>query len=155
MSRATGGIGDGGTGIGQAGFSRMAKWPPGGRRKAFSNFSSRARLDLPQSLNNSAGITRLVLCHPLSLFSQSLMRIWNDGLSFWRDLIGIHLDHGQIAKDHFVGFRIEGPPPADRLGGVTELDPLAQEAWDTVLNSIVFFQPSLVKEAVDSEDVCP
>src|SRR3990172_4338093 len=45
MSRATGGIGAWGTGIGQAGFSRMVEWPPGGRRKALSNPSSRARLD--------------------------------------------------------------------------------------------------------------
>jgi len=41
------------------------------------------------------------------------------------------------------------------IGAIPELDPLAQETWDTVLSSIVFFEPTLVKEVVRSENVCP
>ncbi|MBN1426967.1 MAG: hypothetical protein JXB07_01200 [Anaerolineae bacterium] len=41
------------------------------------------------------------------------------------------------------------------LGLITDLDPLARQTWDTVTDSIVFFEPTLVKEIVKSEDVCP
>jgi hypothetical protein len=41
------------------------------------------------------------------------------------------------------------------VGMIADLDPLAQETWDTVTGSIVFFEPTLVKEVIKSEDVCP
>lgn len=44
---------------------------------------------------------------------------------------------------------------APEIGMITELDPLAQETWDTVTGSIVFFEPTLVKEVIKAEDVCP